>query len=90
MNNDLNQTELIITCRTVQDAILGERRLLDSGIAVQVMPMPVPLGRACGIALRISPADIERAKDLLGERIKGIFSPQKEGTFTAVFDNQPP
>ena len=65
--------ELIITFRGSHDAIMGERILLDSGIDVRVMPMPVQLGPACGIALRISPADIEKAGPLLGETIDGVY-----------------
>ncbi|MDR2515752.1 MAG: DUF3343 domain-containing protein [Spirochaetaceae bacterium] len=65
--------ELIITFRGSRDAIMGERTLLDSGIDVRVMPMPVQLGPACGIALRISADDIAEAGTLLGETIDGVY-----------------
>ena len=66
-------TELVITFRGSHEAIMGERTLLDSGIDVRVMPMPVQLGPACGIALRISPADIVEVISLLGETIDGVY-----------------
>ena len=65
--------ELIITFHNTHEAIMAEMVLLDSGIDVRVMPMPAQLGPACGIALRIAPADLERAGGLLGETIGGIY-----------------
>jgi hypothetical protein len=78
------QTELIITFHNTYDAIMGERALLDSGIDVRVMPMPPELGPGCGIALRISQADMEKAQPLLAETIDGTYcrAADAEGTFT--------
>jgi hypothetical protein len=70
---DTSLAELIITFPNTHDAIMGERILLDAGLDVRVMPMPIQLGPACGIALRIDPVDIEMAKPLLGETIGGIY-----------------
>jgi hypothetical protein len=67
------QAELIITFHNTHEAIMGERILLDSGIDVRVMPMPVTLGPACGMALRVGPADLERISVLLGKTITGVY-----------------
>ena len=71
--DETGPAELIITFRNTHEAIMGERTLLDSGVDVRVMPMPAQLGPACGIALRIAPADLEKTGGLLGETISGIY-----------------
>jgi hypothetical protein len=53
--------EFIFTFDDVKHAIMGEKRLLDEGITVMVMPKPHQLGSRCGICLRVLPADRERA-----------------------------
>lgn len=65
--------ELILTFSNIHDAIMGERRLLDAGIAVRVMPMPRPLGPVCGMALRIDAPAREQAQSLLGAAIRGLY-----------------
>jgi hypothetical protein len=65
--------EIVFTFHSTHDAIMGERELLDSGIDVRVMPNPRQMGPACGIALRVNPEDFERARELLGQRVAGIF-----------------
>ncbi|MHC6202893.1 DUF3343 domain-containing protein [Breznakiellaceae bacterium SP9] len=66
--------ELIIAVHNTKEAIMGERKLLDAGIAVQVMPTPKPIGPSCGICLRVAAVDIQKAQDLLGESIAGIYT----------------
>ncbi|GHT52278.1 hypothetical protein FACS1894106_0680 [Spirochaetia bacterium] len=65
--------ELIIALHNTHEAIMGERKLLDSGVAVMVMPTPRPIGPACGMCLRVAQEDIEKVQGLLGETIAGIF-----------------
>jgi hypothetical protein len=65
--------EIIVVLRNTREAIMGERKLLDSGLAVRVMPMPGQLGPGCGMALRIDPGDFERTRALLGETIQGVY-----------------
>jgi hypothetical protein len=81
--DEKEQAELVITFHNTREAIMGERQLLDSGVNAGVMPMPPVLGPGCGIALRIDPADLEKAKLLLGETINGIYcrAGEPEGTF---------
>jgi hypothetical protein len=78
-NRNEEPEELICTFNSVHDAIMGERKLLDAGIDVRVMPMPRQLGPACGIALRICPGDLEKARCL--QNIEGIFRRSGEGSF---------
>jgi hypothetical protein len=65
--------ELIIAFHNTHEAIMGERKLLDGGIPVQVMPMPKPIGPGCGMCLRVPPDAIEKARFLLGETIANIY-----------------
>ncbi|GHV96592.1 hypothetical protein AGMMS50293_29120 [Spirochaetia bacterium] len=85
---DTSRAELIITFPNTHDAIMGERILLDSGLDVRVMPMPIQLGPACGIALRIDPADLEMAKSLLGETIGGIYFRADQSSPSATNKNR--
>jgi hypothetical protein len=65
--------EFIFSFHTTREAILGERRLLDAGLPVTVMPTPPPIGPACGISLRVRGGDLERARMLLGAAYRSIF-----------------
>ena len=46
-------------------ALDAEALLLDLGIEVVPVPAPAALGRMCGIALRLEPADVETALEYL-------------------------
>jgi len=59
--------EGIIIFQNTRSAIIGERRLLDAGITVKVMPTPREAGPACGIALRVLKTDIEKSLLLLSD-----------------------
>jgi hypothetical protein len=65
--------ELIFTFHDTREAIMGERRLLDSGLEARVMPVPRALGKACGIALRVPEAEADKALGILGENYLGVF-----------------
>jgi hypothetical protein len=71
--------EFIFTFHSASDSIMSERKLLDSGLTVLVMPTPSALGPNCGICLRIKPGDLEPARVLLGDGIKGIFRMESGG-----------
>jgi hypothetical protein len=77
--------EFVFIFHSAHDAIMGERALLTSGIAVRVMPVPNCLGPACGIALRVNPEDAENAETLLGQNIKGIYRHFFAGSNTGRF-----
>jgi hypothetical protein len=65
--------ELIFTFHNTHEAIMGERRLLDSGLEAKVMPVPRALGKSCGIALRVPKAEADKALGILGEDYLGVF-----------------
>lgn len=53
---------------STHDAISAESALKSAGIAVTAIPRPVSVGGAdCGIAMRVAPADDERARHVLTE-----------------------
>ncbi|MDR3147881.1 MAG: DUF3343 domain-containing protein [Treponema sp.] len=63
--------EYMFTFATTRDAIEGEKKLLAGGLAVAVMPLPGRIGAGCGICLRVAPADLERARSILGHEGPG-------------------
>ena len=46
-------------------ALSAESLLKDMGVAVVPVPAPKSIGRLCGIALRVEPAESDRAEELL-------------------------
>lgn len=50
---------------STHDALAAESLLKDMGIDVVPVPAPKSLGQLCGIALRVSPAEGDRAAELL-------------------------
>jgi ribosomal protein L7Ae-like RNA K-turn-binding protein len=46
-------------------ALAAESLLKDMGVAVVPVPAPKSIGRLCGIALRVAPAESARAEELL-------------------------
>jgi ribosomal protein L7Ae-like RNA K-turn-binding protein len=46
-------------------ALAAEALLKDLGVPVVPVPAPKSIGRLCGIALRVEPADAARAEHLL-------------------------
>ncbi|MDR2158465.1 MAG: DUF3343 domain-containing protein [Treponema sp.] len=65
--------EFVFSFHGTAQAILGERRLLDAGLPVMVMPSPPQIGPGCGICLRVRGGDLERARMLLGAEYRGLF-----------------
>lgn len=50
---------------STHDALAAEAVLKDMGVPVVPVPAPRELGTLCGIALRVPPADAQRAETLL-------------------------
>lgn len=60
------RTYVVFGFSTTHAALDAEQLLKDLGVPVTPIPVPRVLGGAlCGIALRLEPADVERAEDLL-------------------------
>ena len=79
-------TSLILSFRSANDAIAGERRLLDAGVDVQMVDTPKTIESGCGICLKIHSADMGKAKLILGESIQGIYRESENGkAFAALF-----
>ena len=66
-------TELLILFRNDNEAVEGEQKLLNAGIDVKMIPAPKTMGPGCGICLSLSPADLGKAKLLLGGSILEIW-----------------
>jgi hypothetical protein len=71
--------EFVFSFHTAREAIVAERRLLDAGLPVMVMPAPPRIGPGCGICLRVRGGDLEKARMLLGAGYQGIFRRAAEG-----------
>jgi hypothetical protein len=65
--------EFIFSFHSTSEAIMGEKRLLDAGLRVTVMPAPPQIGPGCGICLRVQGADLEKARAILGPGCRAIF-----------------
>ncbi|MDR2934481.1 MAG: DUF3343 domain-containing protein [Candidatus Adiutrix sp.] len=57
--------EAVFTFHNAGEAIGGERRLLEGGVKVKVMPLPASLGAGCGLCLRVAPGDLDASLGLL-------------------------
>ena len=57
----------ILTFDSTHHAIKAENDLIREGIQTKTIPTPRDITLSCGIAIRISPDDIEKIKGLLEE-----------------------
>lgn len=80
--------EIIVVFGGTLDAIMAERKLLDAGVDVRVMPMPHELGPSCGIALRLSPCRLKEALPLLSG-VTNLFRRSASGAYTPVIFDAP-
>jgi hypothetical protein len=65
--------EFIFTFGNTRDAVEGEKKLLGAGLSPGVMPLPDQIGAGCGICLRVSPGDLEKARSVLEGSFQGIY-----------------
>jgi hypothetical protein len=65
-------TDLVLTFQNASDAVAGERKLLDAGVDVRMMPAPKAIGPGCGICLVVNSVDIGKVRLLLAGSIRGI------------------
>jgi hypothetical protein len=56
---------VVLGFASTHDALAAEALLKDLGVAAVPVPAPGELGARCGIALRLEPEDVQRARDLL-------------------------
>ncbi|MDR3146637.1 MAG: DUF3343 domain-containing protein [Treponema sp.] len=67
--------EYIFSFANTRDAIDAEKKLLAAAVPAGVMPLPADIGGAgCGICLRVSPGDLERARAALGGAFWEIYA----------------
>ena len=71
--------KLILAFQSTGDAIAGERKLLDAGVDVRVMPAPKSAGGSGGICLVINAADAGKARLLLGNSIRSACPETEDG-----------
>jgi hypothetical protein len=71
--------EFIFTFANTRDAVEGEKTLLAGGISPGVMPLPEQIGAGCGICLRVSPAELEKARSILNAGFQGIYAAETAG-----------
>ncbi|MDR2403407.1 MAG: DUF3343 domain-containing protein [Spirochaetaceae bacterium] len=67
--------EYIFSFANTRDAIDAEKKLIAAVIPAGVMPLPVDIGGAgCGICLRVSPRDFDRARMALNGTCRAIYA----------------
>jgi hypothetical protein len=66
--------EFMFTFANTRDAIEGEKKLLAAGLAAGVMPLPGRIGAGCGICLRVSSEELDRARAVPGFRFHEIYA----------------
>jgi hypothetical protein len=66
--------EFIFTFAATRDAIEGEKALIAGGINPGVMPLPDQIGAGCGICLRVGPAELEKARAVLGGGFQALYA----------------
>ncbi|MBI5420518.1 MAG: DUF3343 domain-containing protein [Deltaproteobacteria bacterium] len=57
--------ELILIFRGTHQVMLAEKHLKKRGVAMRLIPVPRRLTSDCGLAIRISPVEQTRARDVL-------------------------
>lgn len=57
--------EIILIFRGTHQVLSAEKTLKKGGVTMRLIPVPRRLTSDCGLAIRIPPAERERARDLL-------------------------
>ena len=65
-------TGLILCFKSAQDAVAGERKLMDAGMDARLIPAPKTMGPGCGMCLMVNSTDIGKVRLLLGETIREL------------------
>ncbi len=55
----------IITFNSTHHAIASEKRLIDAGYGVRIIPVPTQVTADCGLAIRFDLKDFQRIRPLL-------------------------
>ena len=80
-----NDAEVIFTFENTHSAMAAERRLMEAGLPVRVMPLPANIGAGCGICLRVWPGEQVLATAGLqaaGIQAQGVWRRISEGGST--------
>jgi len=70
---------LLLAFRSSGELAAGERKLLDAGVDVRTAPSPDSADSGGGICLVIDPADLGKAKLLLGNSIRAVYRIDENG-----------
>ncbi len=57
--------ELVLIFRGTHQVLTAEKALKNGGVGMRLIPVPRRLSSDCGLAIRIPPADIPRAREVL-------------------------
>ena len=74
--------EYVLTFKNTNFAIKAERFLLAEKLKIGVMPLPSQVSAGCGICLRVSEGELERALSILDDKHigeVGLYSRTCEG-----------
>ena len=59
--------EIILIFRGTHQVLSAEKLLKRAGVAMRLIPVPRSLTSDCGLAIRLSPSGIDRARDVLSD-----------------------
>jgi len=74
--------EYVIVFPDANSAVWAERKVLEAGLNVSVMPLPESIGSGCGITLRICGESLNNALDVLRESsisVSAVYAREKTG-----------
>lgn len=55
----------LLKCSSIEEALLGEKILLNTGIKCSIIPSPVKLGTGCGFSIKFGAQDLDIIKNML-------------------------
>ena len=62
----------ILLFENVYRVMQAEKALLAVGIGCEMLPTPKEHSKECGMCIGVDPADMRRARDILGDLVRAV------------------
>jgi len=62
----------VLLLESVNAVLVAEKILKEKGIPLKLIPVPRHLGTDCGVCIRLNAGDVDRALELLKEKVKVV------------------